>query len=253
MLLNSDEWQAGVLAARWRFILRRGYVGQESFVGAHEVTYRLRTSKPTTLLDIGCGSGAMVCEIARKLQTNATGVDLDDAALARATARANIRCPERVDFRRIDFDMLDALLPRQWDAIISLDALQASHDLFRTISNIENLWNRRSHIFITLWSFETRVSSLAQRWGFQHAWSTDTVRSICDASRWRLQCRRRSRLFCQRTLGSLAGLMAMKTEWRRLGGDTVRTRLALERDTVKAAQAGLVTQMLISGRPCQRP
>ncbi len=70
------------------------------YTGLHRDTYKLvKSLKPKTLLDVGCGDGALLAAIAKKLpECKSLGIDISDEAIQHATryrqANLNFSCTQ---------------------------------------------------------------------------------------------------------------------------------------------------------------
>lgn len=240
-----------VASARWSKILPRGYIGQQSFVTSYELLGRIRPRPEYAhYLDVGCGRGQFDLFLIRRFPTLAvTGIDANDenVAAARFEARAKGLEP-RVIFDRADFDDTRWLLGKQWDGIISFDALQHSKNLANLLLALMQAWSRNGPLVLYMWTFDDSLTAreLARAWGFPTVWQESTIRAIVASLKVPLSIRCRESTFTQRVERSLASLIACKAELIGLQGlEAYETRYELERRTHEAVSVGALSQLLI--------
>lgn len=82
------------------------------------------------VLDLGCGSGQLLCQIAEiNLEIHFTGVDLSEEMLKKAKSRAKSMNLSNVEFIKQDFTELQGLEDKQLDGIMCVYALHHLNDL----------------------------------------------------------------------------------------------------------------------------
>lgn len=94
------------VAADWLDIARSGlrFNAPLSEARADDLVARIRTARPSTVLDLGCGRGELLLKtVAATPAAHGTGVDIDDLELARARRRADeLNIAERCAFVNAD-------------------------------------------------------------------------------------------------------------------------------------------------------
>lgn len=250
MVIMDDSGYANL---RWRRILPRGFVGQQCFVSFPEVLRAIRTPHglPRSLLDAGCGAGAILCQLVERYgEMEAVGVDCRVPAIREARRRAKQRgLSTRLRFKVGDFDKNDGLPVGQWEAVLSLDALQHSHDLEVSLNHIVSRWDRRGVFYATLWCFERTCVDVAKQWGCTKPWNSDDVTTVIrDIGQPALYVVELSPRFIRRLAGSLSGLESERDYFvRRWGAQSYERRRVLEETTLKLARAGQIYQVEIRG------
>ncbi|MGE0592562.1 MAG: trans-aconitate 2-methyltransferase [Vicinamibacterales bacterium] len=88
------------------------------------VLARLDTSRPLRVLDIGCGAGDQIVDLAHRLpDASFVGVDISGANIGAAEARrARMAAPDRLTFVEADYRRFEADAP--FDVVISYSTLQ---------------------------------------------------------------------------------------------------------------------------------
>ena len=240
-------------------ILPRGYVGQQSFVTSYELLRRIWPSPEySRYLDLGCGRGQFDLFLARLFPTlEVIGIDIDseNVTAARTVARAR-GLDTRVTFEQADFDDTSWLRGKQWDGIVSFDALQHSKDLAHLLLAIVQAWSRNGPLVMSMWSFADSLAArdLAEAWGFTAVWPEKEIRAIASGLGVSLSIRRCRMAFTRRVERSMSSLVSHETELIRLYGQAAyEARYELERRTHEAVSVGAVSQLLIYSSSSQAP
>lgn len=240
-----------IAKARWSHILPRGYVGQQSFVTSYELLRRISPrAEYCRYLDVGCGRGQFDLFLARLFPTlELIGIDVDNenVTAARIAARAQ-GLDTRVTFEQADFDDTSRLRGKQWDGIVSFDALQHSKDLAHLLLALVQAWSRNGPLVISMWTFADSLAAreLAEAWGFAAVWPEKEIRAIASGLGVALSIRRSRMAFTRRVERSLSSLVSYKTELIRLYGQAAyEARYKLERRTHEAVSFGALSQLLI--------
>lgn len=125
----------------------------------------LRVNSPSTILELGCGTGWLCCSVARYYRGTVIGVDYSSDALELAEATwdrfedldQNVFLPKRRDrpvFIRADIRELPAIHTKL--TLISLGVLHHTDDTFQTIMMALEKCKRASHFYIGLYHFPSR-------------------------------------------------------------------------------------------------
>lgn len=92
----------------------------------------LKVSKCQSILDIGCGTGALTEYIADHTDGNVTGIDFSSEATEFAQKRTKKK-QNRLSFQVMDMDELD-FPSNSFDTVLSIDTLYFVNDLYETIN-----------------------------------------------------------------------------------------------------------------------
>jgi ubiquinone/menaquinone biosynthesis C-methylase UbiE len=96
----------------------------------------LNISKRQSILDVGCGTGALIEYISDHTQGNVTGIDFSSEAIQFAQERMRGK-HDRLSFQVMDMD--DLTLPsKTFDTVLSIDTLYFVNDLHKTIHAIRD-------------------------------------------------------------------------------------------------------------------
>lgn len=111
-----------------------------------EVVLRLLDLSPgDTFVDVGCATGSMTAEVARRTGTLAIGLDFAPALIERARQSA----PADLDLSFSVGDLDDLrLAPASVDAIMAIDALYFASDLERTVGGLLDALRPRGRIVV---------------------------------------------------------------------------------------------------------
>ena len=115
-------------------------IGQHSWVTASELADdvpRLRLTRASRLLDLGCGPGGPLTFVVGQVGCRATGIDLSPPAIASATTRAEAAgIGNLIDFRVVNSDEPLPLEAATLDAIMSIDVVLHLHDRTATLKDV---------------------------------------------------------------------------------------------------------------------
>lgn len=242
---------------RWSRILTRGYIGQQSFVTAHQVYHVLKRNelKIQTLLDAGCGNGAISCYLVKRFPNIfITGFDANQSNISMAQCRAVKQGVRRnINFEVSKFESFRIFSNNLWQSIISLDALQYSEDIYKDIESLLSCWNHQGTFFATLWGFEKQAKNISSMWGFHYPWSFYKVREIINILAPNdLKTILKRKHFKKRLFASFIGLQDNQLFFQdRWGKKAFNKRYKLELATVKAANDGFIYQIQIKSRENQ--
>lgn len=118
---------------------------------ATQLAQAIPTDSPATVLDVGCGTGAVSLEIATRLGSggHCTGVDISTPLITRAITRAaSAGLP--VDFRVGDAQRL-ALLPASFDRIVSRFGVMFFDDPVMAFSNLRQATRNGGGLHAIAW------------------------------------------------------------------------------------------------------
>lgn len=82
---DKQAWEDEYAGGAWEGLGRGGDADRYAIILRHLI----RRSTPSSLLDVGCGSGALLDFVARADLTHYTGVDISEEALKQAQAKAS--------------------------------------------------------------------------------------------------------------------------------------------------------------------
>ena len=115
-------------------------IGQHSWVTAEELEEdiaRLKFSRTSRLLDLGCGPGGPLTFIAGKAGCHGWGVDVSAEAIAAGRARgAALGLEELVQFQESDLNEPTPFAGGTFDAVISLDVILHLRDRGRVFGEV---------------------------------------------------------------------------------------------------------------------
>jgi ubiquinone/menaquinone biosynthesis C-methylase UbiE len=94
----------------------------------------LDISKCQSILDVGCGTGALTDYIADHTAGNITGIDFSSEAIEFAQKRTQER-QDRLSFQVMDMDEM-TFPTNSFDTVLSIDTLYFVNDLYKTINAI---------------------------------------------------------------------------------------------------------------------
>jgi SAM-dependent methyltransferase len=118
-------------------------IGQHSWVTADEIQEsipRLKLSRASRFLDLGCGPGGPLAFIVGQVGCQGSGIDVSAKALAAARSRvASLRLDEVVTLREADLNEPIPFAGGSFDAVMSLDAILHLRDrlsVFREVTRV---------------------------------------------------------------------------------------------------------------------
>jgi SAM-dependent methyltransferase len=130
----------------WQQLRREAYgedIGQHSWVTAEELQEdipRLKLSRASRFLDLGCGPGGPLTFIVDRVGCRGDGVDVSAKAIAAGRARAvSIGLDALVNLREADLNQVIPLESGSFDAVMSLDVILHLRDrlsAFREVARV---------------------------------------------------------------------------------------------------------------------
>lgn len=124
-----EAWEAQYRRGDWDFMRRLDERARYSVVASY-----LRDVAPAgAVLDVGCGEGLLLDELAPRGYARYLGIDLSEAALARAAPRAD----ERTAFLAADAEAWEPPPGRSWDAIVMSECVYYFADPLGTVARYE--------------------------------------------------------------------------------------------------------------------
>jgi ubiquinone/menaquinone biosynthesis C-methylase UbiE len=159
-------------------IFGQHYFGQEAFFDYDVLNNLLPADiQALRILEIGAGNAVLACRLARERGARVTCVEIDDARVR--IARQNIflaGLDDSVTVVRGDMDRLATAYLREYDVIVSLDALQHSRDLTGLLERIVGDVMGPRAVAMTIWCCAD--GNLAERWGFGGAYHFEEVARV---------------------------------------------------------------------------
>lgn len=228
-----------------------GYIGQQSLCSSTELTGDAKDwDNSIEMLDVGCGAGAFVLHLCERFPNiRVVGIDNDKNAITSASGVAQARgFGNRVNFELRDMDAL--IFDRNYDAIISVDAIQHSKVPISVLSKLLGSWSRRGPFRVTAWCFSKTEAgrTLACRWGCENALPMVAYEQAKSKKNWPVEIADTTMSFGTRSKHSLESLLEVETPFRHIFGNSAfEERLSLENDTVAAITAGIISQVHIIG------
>lgn len=229
-----------------------GYIGQESLYSSTELIGDPKDWRNSgVMLDVGCGIGTFALYICERFSNLcAVGIDKDPDAIGGATEAAKtLGLDARVRFELRDMDEL--VIDRNYDAIISIDAIQHARLPICMISTLLGSWSRHGPFRVSAWCFSETQSgrALACRWGCDNALPREAYEQAQFSNKWPVETVDTTSVFEIRSRHSLESLLEIEAPFRRVFGDRVfEERLSLEQDTVLAIQAGIIGQLHVTSK-----
>lgn len=235
---------------RWERIMPFGYVGQQSFVTAHDVLRAFRGCRVNACWDVGCGCGALSFAIARLPSVSyvlATDIDINLVKSAQRIAAVHGQ-EGRVKFAFQDINNFSEYPSSTFDAVISCDVLQFSIEPSQVISHLFSNWSGDGPFYASIWcTSDTRIGrKLASAWGFP---SPFPYQSLVEAiqrsgtSTHVVENQSRFRLYADRSRESL---LAYQHEYAaHFGVQALEARLKLEAETCGALNSGHITHAIV--------
>jgi len=126
---------------------------------------RLRLPPGSTVLDVGCGTGASAIPAAQAVGStgSVTGIDLADRLLNRAREKAAHRGLPNVEFRQADMEALG--YPNStFDAVISVFSVFFVPDMTKQVAELWRMVKPRGQLAITTWGPNTLEPGAAAFW-----------------------------------------------------------------------------------------
>lgn len=228
-----------------------GYVGQQSFRSSTELIGNPESWRNSVqMLDVGCGTGALAIHLCQRFpKLRGLGIDNDANMITKAAAAAQKHgLGARTAFEWRDMDELS--IDNQFDAIISADSIQHSSAPINVLSELLSAWSRLGPFHVSVWCFsENRIGrALARRWGCGNALPKGVYEQAKLTRHWSIETSDISPVFETRSKLSLESLLELETPFRKEFGNRVfEKRLSLEKATVSAITAGLISHLLITG------
>lgn len=143
---NYESFYREFDSPEMRRFRRRAYgedIGQHSWVTADELRAdlpRLNLTPKTRLLDLGCGPGGPLTFLMERSGCHGTGIEISDAALRAAQARAKkLGVDQRLEVRQRDLNEPVPLPDRSFDAVISYDVVLHLRDRARLFAEVARL------------------------------------------------------------------------------------------------------------------
>ena len=127
-------------SAAYRELCRQVYGGDRcQFNGVTQVQLEksldvLNLSECQSILDVGCGTGALTEYFADHTNGNVTGIDFSSEAVKFAQERTREK-QHRLSFQVMDMDEID-FPPNSFDTVLSIDTLYFVNDLHKTLNAI---------------------------------------------------------------------------------------------------------------------
>lgn len=245
------ETVEALAAKQNRAIYGDGFVGQEAYFDYRHLRTLLETvPKGGRLLEVGSGTGAIACRLAREGEFTILGMDSDPDRVRLAIQNAfRSGMAERVRFVAGDMDKLSSSTLGSYDAVYSLDSLQFSTNLSELLSTLTTA--TRAKLVGTLWC--CHCPELAALWGFPRAWHRDeaatALRSVRrDALFWD------DKEFPRRFYRYLRFLRAhARALEETLGVEAFLSRLRLIERSAQAAERSELVQLVFSLKATESP
>jgi SAM-dependent methyltransferase len=146
----ADVWTRGIANSATLAAIRRDVYGADypeeaqpsSFVTNAElelVSSALRSSKASTLVDLGCGTGGLGLLVARSIDAQLVGIDLSPAAVELAAERAaSLGLARRARFIRGDFTAT-GLPSQRFEGAVGFDTLIFAQDLGAALQEVHRI------------------------------------------------------------------------------------------------------------------
>lgn len=132
---------------------------------------RIKVGKNDTVLDIGCGNGAITIPIAR-IAKKVSAMDISPKMLDLLMDGAKKECLDNIDFINKRIEDLGAEKDiRSHDVVIASRSLNGVYNIKKELAKINNIANK--YVYITLWGinsreFENKASNIIKREFHQH-------------------------------------------------------------------------------------
>src|SRR4029079_8098195 len=113
---------------------------------------RLRLKPGSTVLDVGCGSGASAIPAAQTVgpRGRVIGVDLAERLLALAQAKADAQNLSNIEFRQADMEKL-GYPDESFDAVVCVFAVFFVPDMVKEVRELWRMVRRGGQLAITTW------------------------------------------------------------------------------------------------------
>jgi len=244
----TSEAPVDIVRHRWASILGDQYVGQESLVPWLDIYRTLKHDlQPGRMfLDLGCGTGAIACCLARDAGVRVIGVDHNAAQVKQARDRAaTLGLSAEAKFVAGDIDNLP--INCTVAGTYAIDSLCYSADLHLLLQRLALMMRTEAILFATVWCCESGASDLARAWGFSRPYALADLKAICTAVPFRIvRLWEPPRAFLRRCQGSLKSLTRLRHVLESEAGvATYQARFTLERCTVAAVQSRQLRQLYV--------
>lgn len=128
-------------------------IGQHSWVAADDLRRdidRLELSSSSRVLDLGCGPCGPLTFVMAAVGCSGTGVELSPAALRLGRARAaSLGVSPRLALEQANLDAPLPLIPRRFDAVMSLDVVLHLRDRLRLFHEVARLLRPAGRFLLT--------------------------------------------------------------------------------------------------------
>jgi len=229
-------------------------IGQHSWVTAEEIEEdipRLKLTRDSRILDLGCGPGGPLTFIIERVRCRGTGIDVSSKAIAAGRARvASHGVHEFASLHEADLNQPLPFESGSFDTVVSLDVilhLKNRLEVFREIARVLVLGGR--FLFTDAGVVTAAVSEEEIRRRALHGYTQFVPphynEQMLEQAGFRLlHCENRSASLLKNAKGRLAARLAHRAELQRLEGATYFERQINYLETVIAtSQRGALARM----------
>lgn len=230
-------------------------IGQHSWVTADELradVARLALTSNSSLVDLGCGPGGPLSFIAARVRCRATGLEINEAALGAARARAQkLGLNDLVSFDHADLNVPLPIATGSFDAAIALDVILHVRDRAAFIHDVARILRPGGRFLFTDAGVVTgaisneEVQSRSVH-GTNHFVPPGVNEKIIAAADLQLvESENRTRTLVASASGRLAALLAHRAEFEKLmSADSLASQLTYLETVVELARRGALSRMM---------
>jgi len=230
-------------------------IGQHSWVTAEELEQdikRLRISRESCFLDLGCGPGGPLSFIVEHVTCHGNGVDVSTRAITAARACAvALGLQELITLREADLNEPVPFAGGAFDAVISLDVILHLRDRLKVFREVARVLIPGGRFLFTDAGVTTgTVSDEEIRWRSLHGYtqfvSSGYNEQTLELAGFRLtDCEDRTASLLKNATGRLAARLAHREELRKLEGDThYESQQRYLETVIKMSQNGSVSRLM---------
>jgi SAM-dependent methyltransferase len=140
VIQDKQTWEREYRSGNWQFLSGIGELAHNTVVAG----FIHRSRKPLTLLDLGCGQGAIRQHLNMDLVTQYTGVDLAQIALDRLS-------PKRGNDRLVCSSVEEYQPDDKWDVVLFNEILYYTKDPVREIQKFETCLRTNGFFVISMY------------------------------------------------------------------------------------------------------